>query len=351
MAGLFEGSAPDPVELTKTSAAKAPEYLTNYLTSLSQAGMGALGTVTPGTPATDTTPGTAPTVTPFTGEQLIAGLPDFYKNLMTPKADASLPGLSDLTRYQGALDQALKAGQSAMDVSATDISKFYDLNQQQVIDEMQKQSDINVQRNVLPALKALGVMGGAGGFGSSRTGTIGGQALAEIAANLQAQQTAARSKGFQTALDAALKEQGQQATATSALSGLGSQEQTAATSGIKTLADVGASKLAYDQSQLEAPLKRALNVAEIMRGYTYPTSSTETAEAIPTTFAPSPLQQIAGLGTLVGAAFPSGGQGIGNKIISGVENIFSGIGNSGWGSLGSLSGGGTETGLMGDFGT
>jgi len=351
MAGLFEGSAPDPVELTKTSAAKAPEYLTNYLTSLSQAGMGALGTVTPGTSATDTTPGTAPTVKAFTGKELIADLPDFYKTLMTPKAGASLPGLSDLTRYQDVLDQALTSGKSAMEVGGTDISNFYDPYQKQVIDEMQKQSDINVQRNVLPALKALGVSGMGGALGSSRTGTISGQALAEIAANLQAQQTAARSKGFQTALDAALKEQGQQATATSALSGLGSQEQAAATSGLKTLSDVGAAKLAYDQSQLEAPLKRALNVAEIMRGYTYPTSSTETAETIPTAFAPSPLQQIAGLGTLVGAAFPSGGQGVGNKIISGVENIFSGVGNSGWGSLGSLSGGGTETGLMGDYGT
>ena len=324
MAGLFEGSAPDPVELTKTSVAKAPEYLTNYLTSLSQAGMGALGTVTPGTAATETTPGTAPTVTPFTGKELIAGLPDFYKNLMTPAADANLPELSNLTRYQSALDQALTTGKSAAEVGATDISKFYEPYQKQVIDEMQKQSDINLQRSVLPALKALGVTGMGGGFGSSRTGTIGGQALAEIAANLQAQQTAARSKGFQTALDAALKEHGQQATATSALSGLGAQEQQAATSGLKTLSDVGAAKLAYDQSQLEAPLKRALNVAEIMRGYTYPTSSTETAETIPTTFAPSPLQQIAGLGTLVGAAFPAGGGGVGNKIISGIEKIFSG---------------------------
>jgi hypothetical protein len=329
MAGLFEGSAPDPVALTKTSAAKAPEYLTNYLTSLSQAGMGALGTVTPGTPATDTTPGTAPTVTPFTGQQLVSELPDFYKTLMTPAAGANLPGLANLTRYQDPMTQALTAGKSAMEVGGTDISKFYDPYQKQVIDEMQKQSDINVQRNVLPALKALGVMGGAGGFGSSRTGAIGGQALADIASNLQAQQTAARSKGFQTALDAALKEQGQQASAASALSGLGAQEQTAATSGIKTLADVGASKLAYDQSQLEAPLKRALNVAEIMRGYTYPTSSTETAETLPTNFSPSVLQQIAGLGTLVGAAFPAGGQGVGNKIIGALEKIFGGVNSSG----------------------
>jgi hypothetical protein len=336
MAGLFEGSAPDPVELTKTSAAKAPEYLTNYLTSLSQAGMGALGTVTPGTPATETTPGTAPTVKPFTGQELIAELPDFYKTLMTPAANANLPELSDLTRYQGVLDQALATGKAAgrnigltydaqgKPVFSDELRSFYDPYQQQVIDEMQKQSDINVQRNVLPALKALGVSGMGGALGSARTGSISGQALADIAANLQAQQTAARSKGFQTALDAALKQQQNLTGATTALSGLGSQEQQAATSGLKTLSDVGAAKLAYDQSKVEAPLKRALNVAEIMRGYTYPTSSTETAETIPTVMGPSPLSQIAGLGTLVGAAFPTGGQGVGNKIIDVIGNIFKG---------------------------
>lgn len=331
---LFEGSAPSPVELSKSSVTKTPEYLTNYLTQLAGAGMGALGTVTPGTPATDTTPGTAPTVTPFTGNELIADLPDFYKTLMTPAADAKLPGLSDLTRYQSALDQALAAGKAASKnigltydaegkpVFSDELRSFYDPFQQQVINKMQEQSDINVQRNVLPALKALGVSGMGGGFGSSRTGDISGQALADIAANLQAQQTAARSKGFQTALDAALKQQGQLATATSALSGLGSQEQQAATSGLKTLGDVGAAKLAYDQSEIEAPLKRALNVAEIMRGYQYPTTVDETKEELPTNFSPSALQQIAGLGTLVGAAFPTGGGGVGNKIIGGLESAF-----------------------------
>ena len=296
---LFQGSAPDPVELTKTSSTQAPGYLTDYLTNLAQAGTSALGTVTPGAG------GQPGTLTPKTGEQLIAAAPGYYQNLLSGEGvdQTKLPGLGSLTRYQNPLDQALTAGKSAMDVGATDISKFYDPYQQQVIDEMQRQSDINVQRNVLPALKALGI--GSGQFGGSRTGAIGGQALADIAASLQAQQTAARSKGFQTALDAALKEQGQQSSAASALSNIGAQEQTAATSGLKTLGDIGAAKLAYDQSKIEAPVKRAQNVAEIMRGYTYPTTSTETAEQFPTIMGTSPLSQIAGLGSLIGAVFPS----------------------------------------------
>ena len=293
---LFEGSAPDPVTLTASTKQEAPAYLTNYLQNLASAGMGALGTVTPGAE------GAAPTVTPFTSKELIADLPDFYKNLMTPTDASKLPTLADLTRYKDATAEALTAGKSAMDVGAADISKFYDPYQQQVIDEMQRQSDINVQRNVLPGLKSLGI--GSGQFGGSRVGNISGQALADIASTLQSQQTGARSAGFKQAVEAALREQGQQASAASALGQLGSIEQQAATQGIKGLSDVGASKLAYDQSKIEAPLTRAMNVAQIMRQYQYPSTTSETKQALPTTMGLSPLSQIAGLGTLIGSAFP-----------------------------------------------
>jgi hypothetical protein len=161
-----------------------------------------------------------------------------------------------------------------MDVSSADIAKFYNPYQQQVIDEMQKQSDINLQRSVLPGLKALGISGGQ--FGGSRVGNIGGQALADIASKLQAQQTEARSKGFETALDAALREQTGQTGATTALTGLGSQEQQAAKSALGTLSDLGTQQLEYEQSKIEAPLTRAANVAALLRNYQFPLSSTDT---------------------------------------------------------------------------
>ena len=304
---LFQGSAPDPVELTKTSSAQAPEYLTNYLTGLAQAGMGALGTVTPGTAATDTTPGTPPSVTPFTGQELIAKAPAYYQNLISGQGvdQSKLPGLGILSRYQTPMDEALKAGQSAMDVGATDISKFYDPFNKDVISKIEQQGQLNLQRNILPALKALGVSGMGGALGSARTGAISGQALADFVSRLEGEKLSAQQAMYKNAIDAALKEQGQQSGVATALSGLGAQEQTAATQGLKSLSYIGAAKLAYDQSLIEAPLKRAMNVAEIMRGYTYPTKSTETAETIPTVMGPSPLSQIAGLGTLVGAAFPT----------------------------------------------
>jgi len=299
MAGLFEGIAPPNIETTRSTAQAAPQYLTDYLSKLAQSGIESIGTM--GKDAEG-----KPQFQRYTGEQLIAPMSELQKSAYT-----QAPGL--LGAYQSPLDEALKAGKSAMGVSPEDISRFYDPYQQQVIDEMQKQSDINLQRSVLPGLKALGVSGGQ--FRGSRVGDISGQALADIAANLQAQQTGARSAGFKTALDAALREQGQQVGATSALGQLGATQAAAGLGEAKGLAELGGQKTAYEQSLVEAPLTRAANVAQLLRGYSYPTTTTETFKGPSTVYGPSVFSQIAGLGTLLGAAFPAGGKGAGDRLI------------------------------------
>lgn len=312
MAGLFEGIAPPNIETTRGTAQAAPQYLTDYLSKLAQSGIESIGTM--GKDAEG-----KPQFQRYTGEQLIAPMSDLQKSAYT-----QAPAL--LGAYQSPLDEALKAGKSAMDVGAADISKFYDPYQQQVIDEMQRQSDINVQRNVLPGLKSLGI--GSGQFGGSRVGNISGQALADIAANLQAQQTGARSAGFKTALDAALSEQRQQVGATSALGQLGATQAAAGLGEAKGLAELGGQKTAYEQSLVEAPLTRAANVAQLLRGYSYPTTTTETYKGPAQTYGPSVFGQIAGLGSLVGAAYPQGGGGIGPRLENFFKNIFSDSGGT-----------------------
>lgn len=284
---LFEGSAPDPVTLTASTKQEAPPYLTSYLQSLAAAGEGLLG-----------------------GGALPAG--NVFQDLRSQ---------GGLEAYKDATGQALTAGKSAMDVGATDISKFYDLHQQEVIDEMQRQSDINVQRNVIPALRALGMSGAGGAAGTKRGYDISGQALADIASNLQSQQTGARSAGFKQALDAALREQGQQASTASALSSLGGVESTAATQRLKTLADIAALEMEYEKNKIEAPVTRAVNVSNLLRGYQFPTTTSETKQQLPTVMSSSPLSQISGLASLIGAAFPSSGKGIGNKIFDSLKGM------------------------------
>ena len=265
MMSLFEGSAPDPVTLTASTKQEAPPYLTSYLQSLATAGEGLLG-----------------------GGALPAG--NVFQDLRSQ---------GGLEAYKDATGQALTAGKSAMDVGATDISKFYDPYQQQVIDEMQRQSDINVQRNVIPALRALGMSGAGGAAGTKRGYDISGQALADIASTLQSQQTGARSAGFKQALDAALREQGQQASTASALSSLGGVESTAATQRLKTLADIAALEMEYEKNKIEAPVTRAVNVSNLLRGYQFPTTTSETKQQLPTVMSSSPLTQIAGLSSLL----------------------------------------------------
>ena len=318
--GLFDAPTPTPVELKSTSATTAPQYLTDYLTDLASAGRQQLG---------------------VPSQDLIAGLP---QNLQSLYSGAQ----GTLNRYQTPMDQSLAALQSgATGVTGADISKFYDPYQQDVIDEMSRQSALNVQRGMLPALR--GAFAGQGAFGSQRYAGATGQALGDVQANLLGQQAKLRSEGFKSALDAALKERGYDIQAGQALGGLGAQEATAGTQALKALGDIGTQELGYEQSKIEAPLTRAQNVAQIMRGYTYPTSTAETKEVLPGAYAPSPLQQIAGLGSLIGSAFgqtidPKTGKlidtGIGWKGLDAAKNFLGGL----FPSSGStpLPGGGTS---------
>jgi len=247
------------------------------------------------------------------GDQLIAGLP---QNLQDLYANAT----PTLQRYQTPMDESLAALRSgATGVTSGDISKFYDPYEQDVINKMTESSALNTQRNVLPALRAA--FGGQGAFGSQRYAGAMGQSLADIQTGLSGQEAKLRSEGYKSALDAALKERGYDISAGQGLYGLGGAEATAASSALKTLGDVGTQELGYEQSKIEAPLTRAQNVAQILRGYTYPTSTTGTTEQLPSSYGASPLQQIAGLGSLFAA-----GAG-GTSPIAGLTGAATNIGN------------------------
>lgn len=322
MAGLFEGTAPPNVETTRTTAQQAPGYLNEYLSNLAQAGTSALGTTTPAVKDAEGNITTPASFTPFGKDQLIAPM-----STLQQSAYKNAPDL--LGQYSTALDQALTAGKSAMDVGATDISKFYDPFNKDVISQIEKQGQQALMRNVMPALKALGVSGGAGTMGGSRIGTVSGQALADFASQLEGQKIAAQQNMYKAALDAALREQGQQTGAASALSSLGNIEAQAGLGEAKGLAELGAQQTAYDQLKLEAPLTRAANVAQLLRNYQFPTTTTETYKGPASAYGPSALSQIAGLGSLVGAAFPMDKAGNIGGLGGWLDKVFSNTGGSG----------------------
>ena len=289
---LFDAPDPRKVELKGSTAQTAPQYLTDYLSSLAQTGQDQLGTSS------------------------IAGLP---QNLQDLYGGAQ----GTLNRYQAPMDQSLQTLQgAAQGVSAQDISQFYNPYEQDVVDEMGRQSALNVQQSMLPALRAA--FAGQGAFGSQRFANATGQAMGNVQSDLFGNQAKLRSEGYKSALEAALRDRGYDIQAGQGLYGLGQAESQAGTQGLKTLGDIGTQELGYEQSKIEAPLTRAQNVAQIMRGYTYPMTTQETKETLPGAFAPSPLQQIAGLGTLVGSAFGTPNSA-GNKLIDTFKDVYGGI--------------------------
>jgi hypothetical protein len=308
--GMFDGTAPPNVESTKATGVVAPDYLTNYLTQLAQQGQQSLGVKDPKTGAfTTPTYDTMKTA----GEPYVAPLSQLQK-------DAATNAPTDLYRYQDPMDSAYTAGKDAMGISQADISKFYNPYENAVVGGMGAQSATNVQRNLMPQLKAGFV--GSGGLGSQRYANAMGQTMGDVNTSLLQEQTKARSAGYQSALDAALKEMGGQAQATQALGTLGAQEQQAATTGLKSQADIGAIEQAQNQAMINAPTTMAGNVAQILRGYTYPTTTTETYKGPAASYGPSQFQQMLGLGTLVGSGMNSTNTGWFDKLGKSVSGLL-----------------------------
>jgi hypothetical protein len=207
------------------------------------------------------------------------------------------------------------------DISSADINKFMNPYTQNVTDEMARLSQQNLQRNLLPTMKAGFV--GSGALGSQRYANALGQSMADVQSNLTGQQYGALSAGYKQALDAAMQEAGLQQKSAGMGADMAAQEQSLGLTGAQALTKAGAERQGYQQSLLDAPLKQASNAAALMRGYQVPVSTTEKfVGPKPGAYAMSPLQSILGVGSLLGAAkqgslLDSLGQGVVDKLFSG----------------------------------
>lgn len=308
--GLFQGEAPPNVETLKTTGVTAPQYLTDYLTQLAKQGQQSLGTTDPTTGAY-----TAPTYDALktAGSPYVAPLSQLQK-------DAATNAPTDLYRYQTPMDAALTAGQAGADINQADITKFYNPYEKAVVDQMATNSMTQYQKNILPQLKAGFV--GTGGLGGTRYANAAGQSVTDMNTALLQEQNKARMAGYQSAIDAALKEQGLQTQAGQMLGTLGAQEQQAATTGLKSQADIGAIEQAQNQAMINAPTTMAGNVAQILRGYTYPTTTEETYKGPASSYGPSILSQIGGLGSFIASGTNSNNTGFLDKAANWAGKLF-----------------------------
>jgi len=299
MAFLQGAPLPD-IKTTETKVDTAPSYYTNYLTGLSGAATTAMGK---------------------TPEQSVAGY-DPMQNTgygMLPTAATSyMPGL------QAAQDTA---GQAAQGITPERIQALMNPYTNNVVDEMGRLTQQNVQRNLLPTMKAGFV--GTGGLGSQRYAGALGQSMADIQSNLTGQQYGALSKGYSDALKGALDEAQLQNLVAGTQGKLSQQELEMGLTGAGALTKAGAERQAYEQSLLDQPLKTATAASNLMRGYTMPGNQTVTfaGPGKKDQYQNSQLADI--LGVLSGVGSVNGGTGL-NTIAGMGGNLlkyFSGLGS------------------------
>lgn len=271
---ITQGAPLPDITETTTRTQTAPDYYTNYLTDLAQTGQNQLDR---------------------TAEQGIAG----YDTLQT-QGYGALPAAANAykTGLTAAGQTAASAAKGITPERITALMNPYTTN---VVDEMARLNQQNVQRNLLPSLKAGFV--GSGGLGSQRYAGALGQSLADVQRDLTGQQYGALSKGYEGALKAAIDEMTGQTAAARAQSDIAGKEQELGLTGANALVKAGAERQKYEQSKLDYPMTNAANVAGLLRGYTVPISSTDVWKGPKAgAYQLSPLQQATGLIGVLGSA-------------------------------------------------
>lgn len=293
---LTQGEALPDVETTKTVDTTGPSWYTDYLEDLATAGTDYIGALP---------------------EDLVAGLTEEQKEMLTGAS-------TGLTGYTDPLASAETGLTKLTDFDLYDdyAQALMDQYDEDVIQEMARQQQVNLQRYMLPTLK--GAFVGSGGTGSQRYGGALGQLGGDVIANLYGQQAKLKSEGFQNALNAALRQAEIERGAASDLSTLGAIESQAAERAYKTYSDLLEQERAIEQQKLLAPLAASKEAADIFANIKVPSTVTEEyVGPMPGAYSNSPLSQIAGLGTL----FASSENG--KSAWTGLSDAASGI----WGEV------------------
>jgi len=245
--GFLQGAPLPDIKTTETKVDAAPSYYTDYLTGLSGAASTAMGK----------TPG-----------QSVAGY-----DPMQNTGYGMLPTAA--TSYQPGLQAAqATAGQAAEGITPERIQSLMNPYTRNVVDEMGRLSQENVQRNLLPTMKAGFV--GTGGLGGQRYANALGQSMSDIQSGLTGQQYGALSKGYSDALKGALDEAQLQNLVAGTQGKLSQQELEMGLTGAGALTKAGAERQGYEQSLLDQPLKTATAASNLMRGFTIPGNQTST---------------------------------------------------------------------------
>jgi hypothetical protein len=296
VADFFQGSALPNVSTTQTQQTTAPDYYTNYLSNLASQ-----------------------------GQQ--AGANAQYVGPTALQNQAFQNVAQNVGNYQPFLNQA--ASLTSQAAQGPNINQFMNPYTQDVVNQIGVLGQRNIQENLSPQATAGAV--GTGQFGSQRGAQVLGNTLRDAATNITAQQEQALQQGYQNALAAAQNQQQLGLSAGSQMANLGAQQQNLGLQDINALSTLGAQQQQIAQNQQLFPLQNLTTEANIMKGLTVPTSvSSQYTGPMPGAYALSPLQQITGLGSLLGGVANVGSPAnnlLNNSALSNAAtNLFTGQG-------------------------
>jgi hypothetical protein len=295
MADVFQGAPLPNITSTTQTQSVLPEFYTNYLQDVANLGANAVQ------------------------QGGVAGFSPLQQQAFQMAPNAAFSGA------QTAGDAASLLGASGTTAAPSMVGAYMNPYTTNVVDEMARLQNQNVQRSVMPALRGAGV--GSGGFGSTRQANVTGQTLAEMQRNLTGQQYNALYSGYGDAMKAAQTDLNRQMQAGQGLGNVAQQQYSIGTGGLKTLEDLGAQQQALGQKQLDYPMIQAQNLSKLFP-ITIPTGETKqtTGPGQAGQYSLSPLSQISGLLTGLGAFMgqPSGATGTtgGTQQQTGLQNIL-----------------------------
>jgi hypothetical protein len=277
MADIFQGVPLPTITQTEQRQQVLPEFYTNYLQDIANLGTNAIQ------------------------QGGVAGFSPLQQQAFQMAPNAAFSGA------QTAGDAASLLGASGTTAAPSMVGAYMNPYTTNVVDEMARLQNQNIQRSVMPALRGAGV--GSGSFGSTRQANVTGQTLAEMQRNLTGQQYNALNTGYNTAMTAAQADLSRQLQAGQGLGNVAQEQYNIGTGGLKTLSDLGAQQQNLGQKQLDYPMLQAQNYAKLFP-VSIPVGET-TQKVGPGTggqYGLSPLQQISGLASTIG-----GMMGVGNQ--------------------------------------
>jgi len=293
---LTQGSALPNITTNQTQATTAPSWYTDYLSGLATQGQqaGANAQYVGATPLQEQA-----------FEQTAQNIGSYQPNLQAA---------TNLAQQAGNYDVAQAAG------------NFMQPYTQQVVGALGDIGRRNIEQYLAPQATSAAV--GSGQFGSKRGAEVLGQSINQGLQNLNLAQAQALQTGYGQALQAAQNQEQAKLAASQQFGNLAQQTQSQNLADINALSTLGAQQQQIGQNAQLFPLQTATQQAALLRGYTVPTAvQSSYTGPIPGAYSSSPLSQIAGIGSLLGAlnTTPAGG---GNTA---AQNILSGVsGLGGW---------------------